>query len=314
MYLDFESIRQITVGSVRTWQAEDGVHFSKYTEEGIKVWESEKFAHLAVNAKALTGVRFDFETDSSRFSFSMSAPGHLDIYVDDLLYEHISNAEGLDLPLDGSLHHITVYLPAHNSSPAISHVWVEDGAKVIPHKFDTKILFIGDSITQGWDSVHGKISYDSLYYANIVSRHLNAESVIQGVGGTIFAPETVDTPAFDPDMVFVALGTNDFSAFNSNLDRVYAAADEFLKKVGTIYAGKKLYCISPIWSDRKDKQEAFDSFCTKLQNVIRSCGFTLIDGYALVPHQSDFYSDEWLHPNALGFTIFAERLLAAIGQ
>lgn len=312
MYLDFEAIRSITVGSADTRETPDGVAFCKFTETGMKAWEKEPLPWLYDNARALSGVRFDFDTDTRRFAFTMSCPGHLDVYVDDLLCRHESDVTELDLALDGHLHHVTVYLPAHVPVPTVSRVWADDGARVTRHAFDTKILFVGDSITQGWESVHGGIRYDSLSYANVLSRRLHAESIVQGVGGAFFSPASVDDIPFDPDTVFVALGTNDFGANEDNLDRVYDMAADVLRRLGARYAGRRLFCISPIWSGRGDRQTAFDAYCEHLKDVIRRSPFTLVDGYTLVPHLPDFFADGWLHPNALGFEIYADRLLQAV--
>ena len=41
-------------------------------------------------------------------------------------------------------------------------------------------------------------------------------------------------------------------------------------------------------------------------------GVTVIDGRTLTPHLPEFYSDKVLHPNALGFGVYAENLIKAI--
>ena len=85
------------------------------------------------------------------------------------------------------------------------------------------MLFIGDSITQGWNSY-----YDTLSYAWRVSLYFNANSIINGIGGAFYEPQTFDVPDFDPDTVIVALGTNDFSKFKTT--------DEMLEEFA--YLGK----------------------------------------------------------------------------
>ena len=36
-------------------------------------------------------------------------------------------------------------------------------------------------------------------------------------------------------------------------------------------------------------------------------GFSVLDGMTLVPHLPEFFSDKFLHPNDLGFGIYAEN-------
>ena len=56
------------------------------------------------------------------------------------------------IELDGEEHRITLYLPNHNEGARLESVEIDDGAIIEQHEFDHKILFVGDSITQGWDS------------------------------------------------------------------------------------------------------------------------------------------------------------------
>ena len=82
-----------------------------------------------------------------------------------------------------------------------------DGEMFKPVEKQTKILFFGDSITQGYTS-----EFPSLTYTNIVTRELNAESVNQGIGAALFDATDLDEELpFSPEMVFVAYGTNDWA-------------------------------------------------------------------------------------------------------
>ena len=48
--------------------------------------------------------------------------------------------------------------------------------------------------------------------------------------------------------------------------------------------------------------------CTDLPNV------TVINGWSFVPGRSEFYADLRLHPNDLGFSLYAQNLYAEIAK
>jgi lysophospholipase L1-like esterase len=188
----------------------------------------------------------------------------------------------------------------------LSYVELDDGATVVPHKFDCKIFFIGDSITQGWNS-----TYDSLSYANRVSDFFNADSIIQGVGGAFFHPTIFDDAIdYDPDIVIFAFGTNDWGIQKSH-DELCANTAAFIEAITKKFAGKKIFGLSPIWRGNSGELKPagyFPDVCKTVKEEILKHGVTLIDGYQLTPHMTDFFSDLYLHPNGLGFGVYAENL------
>ena len=215
------------------------------------------------------------------------------------------------IKLDGKENRITLVLSSHDEPSVLSSVEIDDGASLSPHSFDCKMMFIGDSITQGWDS-----GYDSLSYAYRVSRFFNANSIIHGVGGGYFHETIFDADVpFDPDIVVIAFGTNDWGRFGSLAD-LKDQASKFLGAIAAKYSSKKIFAISPIWrADTENVTKAtgtFEEVCNAVKSEINNAGITLIDGLTLVPHHSDFYSDVFLHPNALGFGIYAENLIKQI--
>ena len=170
----------------------------------------------------------------------------------------------------------------------------------------SQVVFIGDSITQGWNS-----TYDSLSYANRVSDFFNADSVIQGVGGAFFHPSIFDDAIdYDPDFVIFAFGTNDWGIQKSH-DELRANAAAFIEAITKKFAGKKIFGLSPIWRGNSGELKPagyFVDVCKTVKEEIVKHGVTLIDGETLTPHMTDFFSDLYLHPNGLGFGVYAENL------
>ncbi len=310
MKLSFDTIKKITVGAVHIWQEEDGIHFGKCTQKQVDAWYALSTV-LGERAETTTGVRLDFHTNSKALAFTAPRGNKFEIYVNGIMAHYIPEGELCErscrVELDGSENYVSLVLSAHDVA-VISSLELDDGAYIEPHTFDLKMLFIGDSITQGWDS-----GYDSLAYAPRVSRFFNAESVIHGVGGGYFHPTILDDAVpFEPDAVVIAFGTNDWGA-SKDAEAYEKNAREFLDGICKRYEGKKIFVISPIWrGDTKERITSVGKFDVAIGLVKKQAeahGVYLIDGYTLVPHMEDFYADKYLHPNALGFGIYAENLI-----
>ncbi len=320
MKLSLEQIQKITVGAIEVIQQDDGIHFYRSTKKQIDAWTALK-PEIGARAACATGVRLDFHTTSKFIRFGTAGGQKYEVYVNGLFREYFDMNESelkegyvelneANYPIAAE-HRVTLYLPAHNAEAVVTFVELEDGASLVPHEFDTKMLFIGDSITQGHAA-----DRDSLSYANRVSRYFNAESIVNGNGSAYFHESTFDTPDFAPDTVIVALGTNDFDHFKSKEEMVYHA-NAYLKLVAEAY-GKtaKLFYISPIWRGDLWKREravgTFDECRNTLASIATSHGFVHVDGLTLVPHSPEFFMDKFIHPNNVGFGIYAENLIKEI--
>ena len=309
MILTCEKLRSLIVGAIGCEQKEDGLHFYKYTEKQLAFFRSLD-AGFAERAETTTGIRFDFHTDARSITVKC-AGGKTEVLVDGLL-RHRHMEEGMavfSVALDSVTgeeekdHRVTLVLPSHGKG-IVESVSLEGASYASPHAFDKKILFVGDSITQGWDS-----EIDSLSFAYRVSLHYNAESVIQGTGGAYFHEDSFDSLPFDPDMLIVALGTNDFGHYDTP-DEMASHADAHLTLLAKEYASKPRYYVSPIWrASQSARMGSFAECRAVLTALAEKHGFTHIDGLALVPPASFFYCPDNLHPNTLGFSLYSENLI-----
>ena len=314
MQLSFQQIQSITTGALRIWQEADGIHFHRCTEQQSKAWYAIDEG-LGWRGESTTGIRLDFHTNSKYFAFTVAKPGVFEVNLDGILRYSFTNYNGADfgdlrkeIPLDGEEHRITLFLPSH-SAGVLQSVELSDGASFCRHTYDKKILFFGASITQCWDS-----KWDSLSFAYGVSHAFNAESVVQGIGGAIFHETTFD-PAidFDPDVVLVDYGTNDWGHYKS-LEELREHCAKYLDLVAEKYAGKPILAVTPIWREDIDQPKSMGTFeeCTAIiREQIVSHGLILLEGLTMVPHSMDFFADA-VHPNALGFGVYALRLIEEI--
>lgn len=318
MKLTLEQIKTIAVGALKVWEADGAFRFAKCTQKQVDAWYKLDEI-LGFRAETTTGVRLDFHTNSTTFSFTPQINGEYEryeLYIDNVFTYYYTKADFVGDPrkeivLDGEKHRITLYLPGHEIG-ALESVEIDDGATIAPHIFDCKMLFFGDSITQGWES-----TWDALSYAHNVSRVFNANSVIQGIGGSYSHNTVFDKDIeFEPDMVVVAYGTNDWNYYQT-LEEGRMHFSQFLDQLVERYGDKKLFGISPIWRDDYEKDPAMGSFkscCDYVKEEIKKHNMILIEGESLMPPLPEFFIEDVLHPNTSGFGIYALNLVAQMRQ
>lgn len=317
MKLRVEEIKAVTVGAIRIADEADGLHFYKCTEKQTAVWMAQR-ADLGQRSLTTTGVRLDFHTDSRRVAFTAPAGGRFEVLVDGLLRAVFAGKRDKDQPMVVELcdplgeaapgeHRVTIVFPSHDVG-VLSSVELDDGASLRRHAFACRMLFIGDSITQGWNSY-----YDTASYAWRVSQFFDADSIIQGIGGAYYLADSFDRLSFDPDMVVVAYGTNDFGHYPT-LDAMRGQVSGFLDQLADAYAGKgkKIFVLSPIWRGKREgkKMGSFADCRALVAEEAERRGMIHIDGLTLVPPRPDLFADGYLHPNEAGFGYYAQNLIA----
>ena len=315
MELSKETIRGLTVGAAEIWEEHGCLCFSKTTAEQTDAWVAYA-PRLEERVRATTGVRLDFITDSPFLRVVTAGGRKFEVLVDGLLSERYYPAPGdpsFESKIgEGGEHRVTLVFPSHGEAGRIASVSVADGASVRPVSFRRRFLFLGDSITQGWNA-----AYDSQSFAWLLSLWVDAESINQGVGGGVFIPETVTDFGYRPDTVFVEFGTNDFAS-GRTADRLRETASESFSRVASIYRDARIYAITPTWRTDGEKPRALGSFddCRRIvAGAAEEAGISVIDGYSLYPHK-DLYMADSVHPNDLGFAHYAAnifRILIADG-
>jgi lysophospholipase L1-like esterase len=302
MILDLEQIKSLTVGAVDVEKKADGIHFLKMQKCQIDAFYALSDI-LGFRAETTTGIRLDFETDSQYLAFDIKKGNRFEYLIDGVYQGTLTSPRiELDAPC-----RITLVFPSHDIG-VIDNVELSDGAYATRHKFDRKILFIGDSITQGWNA-----GIDTLSYAYRTSFALNAESVIQGVGGAYYHASTFADSGFVPDTVIVAYGTNDVHHFKTKEDMIEQLR-LYLGKVKESYKKSKIYAISPIWVSGGSEEMRMGNLweCYELiAKEIESLGINHIRGLDLVPHERRYFADD-LHPNKDGFGEYAGNLVRII--
>lgn len=332
MYLTFEQIKEITKGATRVEEDHGAYRFYRFTEAQTEVYRKAAELdptknHFYTKTHATSGVRLAFCTDSRslRFDFEILSGGSsrtfagFDLYQDGLMTGH-SNVEHthiksghIDFPLSEGEKTVELYLP-WSAITMLKNVELDDGAKVKSALRGRTMICFGDSITQGYDA-----AYPSMSYACRIARLLDADEVNKGIGGEIFNPPLSAQPdSVTPDLITVAYGTNDWS--KCTREELFQNAKTFYTNLSHLYPTVPIFAITPICRLSGNRSNTpFGSPCINVDAVIQEAceglaNVTPINGWRLTPGVKDFYADQWLHPNDLGFGVYAANLYRELSK
>ena len=333
MKLNVHELRQIAWGAVCVCEEDGGVCFHRFTQEQRDLYERSD-ADLFPKCKAPAGVRLVFRTDSRKlamkatvsqatarryFAFDVCRDGELigsmDNFTGVRLPEDITTAElpwgtfSREFDLGEGEKTVTVHLP-WSLRIVLEEFVLDDGAFVTPVRRKKKMLIFGDSITQGYDSLH-----PSTRYAGLLADSLNAEEFNKAIGGEVFFPElAAEKDDFETDYISVAYGTNDWGKVTA--EHFERCCGEFYRTLSANYPNAKIFAITPIW--RKDipdwpERGAFERIAARIAEVVKELpNVTLIDGWKFVPADETYFADLRLHPNDKGFAEYHKNLWNAI--
>ena len=200
---------------------------------------------------------------------------------------------------------IEIYIPNY-SQTGIKDFSVNGEYRAIPKK-RTKVLFVGDSITQGGGSERSGCTY-----VNIVKRALNYEIVNWGIGGYLFDEKILQRVDFKPNKIIVALGTNNCS---QSFDDNKKAIECFFEKINTLYPNIPVFAIVPQWVGTGNEKHINTYRQIKPlieQTVLQYPQMQSVSAYDMIPHFSEYFMNDLVHPNALGMESYGWNLVKAI--
>ena len=306
MQLTLEEIKRIAHGALRVEQTAEGeIALYRFTEEQMALYERVN-SGFYMKSFATSAIRLEMDTDTDTIDLhyhtrtaSSRRFYYFDVFVDGVMVKHFGHDDiqeavsALHLDLPAGTHRVCIYLP-NLTAASIRSLELSDGATFTPVERSLKLLCYGDSITQGYDA-----RFASQSYVNLLADKLGAEVVDQGIGGEIFRPELVTPLNYQPDIVTVAYGTNDWSG--QTRERTVPAANEFYAKLRALYPAAKIFAITPIWRADNHRITKVGSFPEGVQIVREAAsaqqGVILVDGDKMIPHLREVCSDAYLHPN-----------------
>jgi len=175
----------------------------------------------------------------------------------------------------------------------------------IPVTYKKSILFLGDSITQGYfDTPAGCYAsrYAAFRHADFHNTGVGGASLRDGIG-----PAAMEYPW---DELFIAFGTND-SGWRDPEDFKKSMLN--LLEVVTRRENAKIRIITPIplLCDELHAQK-MDAFRQAIHEVAEKYPqVTVIDGPAMIPADNRYFADG-CHPNAEGMKLYAQNLIKVL--
>ena len=311
MKLTNEELKKIYCGALYFEETEDGyLKANQYTKAQMDYFE-KAFLMWFERCDASSAKTIEFKTAARKVSFEYKiiwkcSEDSIELAIDGLATEI---AYLKDIDMEGSISwdmpegekNVTIYLPS-DATILIRNFEIDSTYESIQK--NEKVLWLGDSITQGYGPLR---SYQT--YVSVANRVLNYDILNQGIGGYVYDKNSLmKMEGYNPDKIIVALGTNQFAS-ESMKD-----VEEYYQTLTGLYGTKiPILCISPIWrGDQPQQQATFEKFCENVKKIAGSYpNVKVIDGFTLVPHLPEYYLDN-LHPNALGTENYALNLVEAI--
>jgi lysophospholipase L1-like esterase len=306
-----QELKNIYFGAYFFEETEDGYLQSfQYSKEQMKYFEGA-FDFWYDRCMASTAKTLELTTEATNMSFDYKfiwtgSQDSFEVFVDglavDIRYVKDLKEEGtLNWTLPEGKKDIIVYLPA-DATVLIKNF--EINAPCTRAEKKESVLWLGDSITQGYGPLRSAQTYVS-----VANRLLNYDIINQGIGGYIYDSKSLmKMEGYTPDKIIAALGTNQYGS------ETMEAVEEYYRVLTDIY-GKQIpiLCISPIWrGDNEEGLPKFYDFCDKVKKIAGSYpNVKVVDGLSLVPHLSEYYLDN-LHPNCLGAETYGRNLVEAI--
>ena len=304
-------------GAVAVSSEDEYTIFRRYAEAQEDYYEDTN-SDFRQKCRASSGIVLDMISDTKTLSLSCkisrasSRPFYyFDLYVDGKLFDRkgedkfTERKPTITFRLPEGKKRVTLWFPCLFKA-AVRAIEIDDGAYFEPVKKQKTILCIGDSITHGYDA-----KYPSNSYPARIARHFDCNMINQGIGGDVYHVGNLgEGIGFTPDLITVALGTNDWS--NRQKERFDLCVEEFYKKLAELYPDTPVAVITPFWRgnfDRITKVGSFDYAAEKITECAKvNKKLTVIDGKTLIDHDPKFFSPDVLHPNDEGFEMMAERL------
>ena len=304
----------------------DRMQLHRFSQEQREIYALES-QDWVIKTLSSASAALDFITDSEFITLkfdlypgSSQRWGSVDLYVDGVFYAN-RYADDLSIKLAGfelpaGQHRVTVYFP-WSAQTVVSEVHLSDGASIIPVEKDLKMLCFGDSITQGYTS-----KFSSLSYVNQVARALNAEVVNQGIGGYYFNEATIDASilSYQPDIITVAYGTNDYSRYET-AEEYAEFSGKYIKKLAELFPDTKILGILPIYRNDQNHQvrKLYRSYSLDdARAILKKHYEALPNGYVLeetgIPHIPQAYAPDFLHPNEFGFSLMSQGVIRKIQE
>lgn len=318
-FMTNEEIKKYYHGAYAFKETEDGYLYGvQYTDaqlEHLRAERADDFFYVRGyfgNAKTL-----EFVTEATKVSFDCKFRSGInetiELAIDGVIYEvirakDVKECGKVTFNLKEGRKTVVIYLTADDVTYIKN---LEINAPAEPVIKGEKVLWMGDSITQGYGPYRAGETYVS-----VANRILNYEVLNQGIGGYYYDKEILTKmEGYTPDKIIIAQGTNQFF-----IEGKEKAVEEYYEKLAEIYPNIPVLTLTPVWRGKfrdeimnEERTKEFVDFCNKIKEVAgKYPNIKVVDGFKLMHHDIDYYLPDWLHPNALGAEVYGRNLVEEI--
>lgn len=311
MQLTNEELKKYYFGAYRFSETAEGyLQAFQYNEAQVAYFkEASDFWYDRCMASSAKTLEFITTATEISFEYKIIWIGSLDTFelavdgvISQIVYVKDLDKEGkLTFTLPEGSKHVIIYLPA-DATVLVRNCEINATAER-PQK-NGKVLWLGDSITQGYGPLRSAHTYVS-----VANRLLNYEIINQGIGGYVYDKKSLmKMEGYTPEKIIVSLGTNQYGT-ESMVD-----IEEYYERLFELY-GKDIPVLSiiPLWrGDSPEGIPTLEKFCERLKEIcLRYANIKIVEGFKLLPHLPEYYLDN-LHPNALGAEMYGRNLVLEI--
>ena len=310
MKLTKEQLKAIYHGALWYQETEDGyLQAFQYTKEQNEYFEKvSDFWFERCTASTAKTLEFVTEATSCSFEYKflwVGSEDSVELWIDgqaaEIRYVKDMEKEGtLSFELPEGSKNVMIYLPA-DATMVIRNFEINGTYKQAEKK--EKVLWMGDSITQGFGPLRSGHTYVS-----VANRLLNYDIINQGIGGYVYDKNVLmQMYDYKPDKIIISMGTNQFGTESME------GIEEYYELLKEIYGDTPVLCILPLWRDDvPNGLPTLIKFCNNLKKIAEKySNVTVVDGFKLVPHLPEYFLDK-LHPNCLGCEVYGRNLVLEI--
>lgn len=331
MILNLRQIKSVTRGVESVERKKGVIIFNRFTKKELNYYNKTEYKEKSLSTSCVV---MEFKTDGDFIDFKVNAVYGttrtyfaFDIFVDNEFFDCLNNYNEEELKginykilkfeigtyskrvnLKQGEKRIKVIFPWSVKTELVSFE-VGNATYITPIKKGKKVVFYGDSITHGYDTLH-----PSNAYAMRFSSRFDMEVINKAIGGEVYVPNLlVKEKITMPNYLFVAYGSNDWK--HSSKEKFSNDCIEFYKKLAVKYPNVKTIVITPIYRVDYSLKTAFDSFL-EVENIIKEVcsnynNITVVSGWEFNLHDKSYFVDG-LHPKGSAFEIYFNDLISKI--
>lgn len=274
-----------------------------YFEGALEMW------YERCDASSAKTIEFITDATNVSFDYKLTWTGSMDTFevwendqATGIVYMEGLEREGrICFELTEGKKKVVIYLPV-DATVLIKNFEINSNDYATVPKGE-KVLWLGDSITQGYGPLRSAHTYVS-----VANRLLNYDIINQGIGGYIYDKKSLmKMDGYTPDKIIVSLGTNQYGT------KTMKDVEEYYEVLTDIYKDIPILCITPLWrGDNPDGVKTLTDFCEKVKGIVgKYSQIKVVEGYSLVPHLPEYFIDN-LHPNQLGAELYGRNLVSEI--